>query len=138
MNNLKIFNKGILNMVSMASQVVAFTDKVKLVTYAMVCFLRLPQLSISIENFKLILHVYSILEVNSFGINATKTLVRAGTGIYDESNFINHSCTPNSAVIYRGRTQFIIATKEILAGEAVTISYIDSAIEEYRVRRNDL
>jgi len=57
--------------------------------------------------------VYSILEVNSFGVSATKTLVRAGTGLYYQTNFINHSCDPNCAVIYKGRKQFVVAIKQI-------------------------
>ena len=60
-------------MVTMASQVIHFTDKSKLATYAMIVFLRCPSLSVNIENFKLILHVYSLLEVNSFGVSNAKS-----------------------------------------------------------------
>lgn len=59
--NLFKFKTQVLTMVSMASQQIPFTDKSKLATYAMITFLRCPQLAISIENFRLIMHVYCLL-----------------------------------------------------------------------------
>lgn len=112
-------------MISMASQVVAFADKSKVATYAMIVFLRCPQLNVTIENFKLILHVFSLLEVNCFGVSDPKSLLRAGTGLYFPSNFIDHSCTPNAAIVYRNRKQFVVATQKIEAGNPIYISYID-------------
>ena len=90
-------------MISMASQVIAFADKSKVATYAMIVFLRCPALSVTFENFKLIMHVYSLLEVNSFGVSDPKSLLRAGTGLYYPSNLLDHSCSPNSAIVYRNR-----------------------------------
>ena len=57
-------------MVSNASTVVLHTERDKLMTYAFVCFLKLPALAVTVENFRLIVHVYSLLEVNSFGVSA--------------------------------------------------------------------
>ena len=88
---LKNFENKILNMTSMASNVAIEIEKSKLTTYAMVVFLRCPDLDINIEDVKLILHIFSILEVNAFGIS-DKTLLRAGTGLYYPTNLLNHSC----------------------------------------------
>ena len=107
-------------------------------TYAIICFLKLPELQITIENFRLIIHVYSILEVNSFGVSANKTLMRAGTALYNWSNFLQHSCLPNSAIVYRGCKQFVIATRKIEIGEPIVISYLDSAVEDAGQRRIEL
>jgi hypothetical protein len=82
MQNMKIFTTEVMRMVSNASAVVADTDKNKMATYAMVCFLKLPEMPITIENFRLIIHVYSLLEVNSFGLSEPKSLLRAGTALY--------------------------------------------------------
>ena len=91
----------------------------------MIVFLRCPALSVTIENFKMIMHVYSLLEVNSFGVSDPKSLLRAGTGFFFPSNFIDHSCTPNAAIVYRNRKQFVVATQQINAGDPIMISYID-------------
>jgi hypothetical protein len=91
----------------------------------MIVFLRCPALSVNIENFKLIMHVLALLEVNAFGVSGARSQIRAGTGLYHPTNLLDHSCEPNAVVVFRGRQQFIIATKKIEAGEAVNISYID-------------
>ena len=106
-----------------------YTDKSKLATYAMIVFLRCPALSVNIENFKLILHVYSLLEVNSFGVSNAKSQIRVGTALYYPTNLLDHSCDPNAIAVFRDRKQFILAIKKIEPGQPVNISYIDQAIE---------
>ena len=108
----------------MASNVAIEIEQSKLTTYAMVVFLKCPDLEINMENIKLILHVFSILEVNAFGIS-DKTLLRAGTGLYSPTNLLNHSCRPNCVAVFRGRTQFVVPVRDIATGEELTISYID-------------
>jgi len=130
LKDLKTFNQKVLKMVTMASQILHFTDKSKLATYAMIVFLRCPALSVCIENFKLIMHVYSLLEVNAFGVAGTRTQIRAGTGIYHPTNLLDHCCDPNAVIVYRGRQQFLIATRTIAEGDPVNISYIDQAVED--------
>ena len=103
LQDLLTFNQKVLKMVTMASQIIHFTDKSKLATYAMIVFLRCNALSVSIENFKLIMHVYSLLEVNAFGVAGTRTQIRSGTGIYHPTNLLDHSCDPNAVIVYRGR-----------------------------------
>jgi len=134
MENLKKFNQRVLSMVSMASKVVLEVDKTKVVTYAMVVFLRCPELAINIENFKMIVHVYSLLEVNAFGIS-DKTLLRAGTGLYWPTNLINHSCRPNCVAVFNGRKQYVVPCRAIQEGEELTISYIDQGVEDVPTRK---
>ena len=122
-------------MVTMASQTVHFTDKSKLATYAMICMLRCPELSCSIESFKTVMHVYSLLEVNAFGVSAARSQIRAGTALYWPSNLIDHSCTPNAVVVYRGRQQFLVAIDDIPMGQPVSISYIDQAMDDAESRK---
>ena len=73
------------------------------------------------------MHVYCLLQINSFGVSE-KSLVRCGNGLYSPSNLINHSCSPNCVGVYRGRTQFIIAIRDIKPGEQISLSYIDIGI----------
>ena len=86
----------------MAKEIISEVDRTKVVTYAMVVFLKCPELEINMDNFKMILHVYCLLEVNAFGIS-DKTLLRAGTGLYWPTNLINHSCRPNCVAVFAGR-----------------------------------
>ena len=131
---LKKFNQKVLSMTTMASQIVLDTDRTKIVTYAMVVFLRCPQLAVTIENFRLIVHVYCLLEVNAFGIS-DKTLLRAGTGLYWPANLINHSCRPNAVAVFNGRRMYIVPSRAIAAGDEITISYIDQGIEDVPTRK---
>ena len=134
MANLKIFNQRVLQMTSMASQIVVEADRTKVVTYAMVVFLRCPGLEVNIQNFMLIVHVYCLLEVNAFGIS-DKTLLRAGTGLYWPVNLINHSCRPNCVAVFSGRRLFVVPCRAIRAGDEITISYIDQGVEDFPTRR---
>ena len=121
-------------MVSNAATILPEADRTKVVTYAMVVFLRCPELAINIENFKMIVHVYCRLEVNAFGIS-DKTLLRAGTGVYWPMNLLNHSCRPNCVAIFSGRRLFIVPCRSIAVGDELTISYIDQGIEDVPTRK---
>ena len=123
-----------MQMTSMAGQIVQEIDRTKLVTYAMIVFLRCPELEVNVENFTLITHVYCLLEVNAFGIS-DKTLLRAGTGLYWPTNLINHSCRPNCVAVFSGQRQFIVPCRAIAEGDELTISYIDQGIEDVPTRK---
>ena len=118
----------------MAERVVRDVDRTKLVTYAMIVFLRCPELEINVENLTLIVHVFCLLEVNAFGIS-DKTLLRAGTGLYWPTNLINHSCRPNCVAVFSGRRQYIVPCRAIAEREELTISYIDQGVEDVESRK---
>ena len=86
------------------------------------------------QNFKLIVHLYCIIEVNAFGIS-DKQLLRAGKGLYSPTNLFNHSCRPNCVAIFRGRRQFIVSNRAIQEGEELCISYVDQGIEDVPSRK---
>ena len=111
-------------MTSMAKSIINDIDKTKISSYAMLVFLKCPQLEINMQNFKLIVHLYCIIEVNAFGIS-DKQLLRAGKGLYSPTNLFNHSCRPNCVAIFRGRRQFIVSNRPIKEGEELCISYVD-------------
>lgn len=134
MENLKKFNQKVITMTSMAGRIVQEIDRTKVVTYAMVVFLRCPELAVNVENFTLIVHVYCLLEVNAFGIS-DKTLLRAGTGLFWPTNLINHSCRPNCVAVFNGRRQYIVPCRAIAEGDELTISYIDQGIEDVPTRK---
>ena len=134
LDNLKIFNQKVLSMTSMAERIVQEVDRTKLVTYAMVVFLRCPELAVNVENFTTIVHVFCLLEVNAFGIS-DKMLLRAGTGLYWPANLINHSCRPNCVAVFNGRKLFIVPCRAIAQGDELTISYIDQGIEDVPSRK---
>jgi hypothetical protein len=49
--------------------------------YALIVFLKMTNLDVSFENFRLILHLYFISICNGFGI-ADDQMLRIGTGLY--------------------------------------------------------
>ncbi|KAL6217173.1 hypothetical protein ACLB2K_010390 [Fragaria x ananassa] len=50
-----------------------------------------------------------------------------GTGLYPVISIINHSCLPNSVLLFEGRTAVVRAVQHIPKGAEVLISYIDTA-----------
>ena len=73
-----------------------------------------------------------------------------GSALYGLPSLINHSCTPNAAPAWGGRSGgrggsgsgaptllHLVATREVAPGEAITISYIDDELP-LRVRRSQL
>jgi hypothetical protein len=97
--------------------------------FAAFAFFQCPSLAVNIENFKMIVHLHCISGVNGFGAHYAHTYVVSHHGLYYGSNFANHSCSPNTVVVNRGREQFLVAIKKIRAGDPITISYIDTGFE---------
>ncbi|KAM5564144.1 histone-lysine N-methyltransferase ASHR1-like [Rosa sericea] len=50
-----------------------------------------------------------------------------GTGLYPVISIINHSCLPNSVLLFEGRSAVVRAVQHIPKGAEVLISYIDTA-----------
>ena len=90
------------------------------------------------EKMRLILHILSLLSVNTFQVKDPSVDSRLGSGLYYPSNFINHSCVCNSIWVNRGRQQFIVATKYITQGEPINVSYTNSSYEDAFSRNKQL
>lgn len=56
-----------------------------------------------------------------------------GIGLYPLAALINHSCVPNSIIVFNGKRAHIRTIREIKSGEEITISYVE--IAESRERR---
>ncbi|XP_020209505.1 histone-lysine N-methyltransferase ASHR1, partial [Cajanus cajan] len=50
-----------------------------------------------------------------------------GTGLYPVISIINHSCLPNSVLVFEGRSALVRAMQHIPTGTEVLISYIETA-----------
>ncbi|KAJ4972812.1 hypothetical protein NE237_005986 [Protea cynaroides] len=50
-----------------------------------------------------------------------------GTGLYPVISIINHSCSPNSVLVFEGKVAVVRAMEPILKGSEVLISYIETA-----------
>jgi len=50
-----------------------------------------------------------------------------GTGLYPVISIINHSCLPNSVLVFEGRVAGVRAVQHIPKGTEVSISYIETA-----------
>nr|POE83750.1 histone-lysine n-methyltransferase ashr1 [Quercus suber] len=53
-------------------------------------------------------------------------LIPLGTGLYPVISIINHSCLPNSVLVFEGRLAVIRAVQHVPQGAEVLISYIDT------------
>ena len=57
-------------------------------------------------------------------------------GLFLLTSFYNHSCEPNACVyFFNNSLAYIIAQREIEAGEEITINYIDVEIEVMERRK---
>ncbi|RHZ59930.1 hypothetical protein Glove_360g69 [Diversispora epigaea] len=74
---------------------------------------------------------------NNFQLHDNQ-LFTYGEGVYPVGSFINHSCHPNSIVMYEGEKQIIKSIEDIDAEEEITISYIDAAVMNRTSRKNIL
>ncbi|EPS73138.1 hypothetical protein M569_01616, partial [Genlisea aurea] len=103
-------------------------DEKRMVLYAQMADLvhiihRSPESEISIkevaENFsKLACNAHTICDCE---------LNPLGTGLYPVVSIINHSCAPNSVLVFDGRLAVVRAMQRIPKGTEVSISYIDTA-----------
>ncbi|CAH1762410.1 13355_t:CDS:2 [Entrophospora sp. SA101] len=66
---------------------------------------------------------------NNFSIHDYQ-IFTFGDGTYPIGALINHSCRPNSIVMYDGEVQLIRTIEDISKGEEITISYNDIAIDK--------
>ncbi|KAK9271392.1 hypothetical protein L1049_026982 [Liquidambar formosana] len=101
-------------------------DEKQLVLYAQMAnlvnlILQWPEISIKeiAENFsKLACNAHTICD---------SELRPLGTGLYPVISIINHSCLPNSVLVFEGRLAVVRAVQHIPKGTEVLISYIETA-----------
>lgn len=101
-------------------------DEKQLVLYAQMAnivnfILQWPQI-----NIKDIAENFSKFACNAHTI-CDSELRPLGTGLYPVISIINHSCLPNSVLVFEGRLAVIRAVKHIPQGDEVLISYIETA-----------
>ncbi|XP_058097233.1 histone-lysine N-methyltransferase ASHR1 isoform X2 [Magnolia sinica] len=98
----------------------------KLILYAQMANLVnliLPSLEI---NIKEVARNFSKLACNAHTI-CDSELRPLGTGLYPVISIINHSCLPNSVLVFEGRLAVVRAVEPIAKGAEVSISYIETA-----------
>lgn len=93
----------------------------------------LPSLDV---NIKEITENFSKLACNAHTI-CDSELQSLGTGLYPAISMINHSCIPNSVLVFEGRVAFVRAVQPIEKDTEVSISYIETAAST-EIRQNDL
>ncbi|KAK9993553.1 hypothetical protein SO802_023256 [Lithocarpus litseifolius] len=76
-------------------------------------------------NIKEIAENFSKFACNAHTI-CDSELIPLGTGLYPVISIINHSCLPNSVLVFEGRLAVIRAVQHIPQGAEVSISYIDT------------
>nr|CAD1832952.1 unnamed protein product [Ananas comosus var. bracteatus] len=111
-------------------------DEKQLVLYAQMANLVklvLPSLEIDLKE---ITHNFSKLACNAHTI-CDDELRPLGTGLYPVISIINHSCVPNSVLVFEGRVAYVRALEPINKDTEVLISYIETAATTKK-RQNDL
>ena len=101
----------------------------KLIFFEEMSIMMIKYLKLEINNQdELINSIVSLttkLMINAFTIYAEDNDTIA-SAIYHPANFFNHSCKPNTFVIYKSRTQYIYSNRDIDEGEEITITYCDN------------
>ncbi|KAI9305832.1 hypothetical protein BJ944DRAFT_264551 [Cunninghamella echinulata] len=79
------------------------------------------------------------IELSRFDILDTdQHMEKVGYGVYPLTTlYIQHSCRPNTGIIYRQDKQRIIALDDIAVGDVITISYVDLTLPR-DARMNEL
>nr|XP_010926450.1 histone-lysine N-methyltransferase ASHR1 isoform X1 [Elaeis guineensis] len=111
-------------------------DKEQLVLYAQMANLVklvLPSLEVDLKE---IACNFSKVACNAHTI-CDSELRPLGTGLYPVISIINHSCLPNSVLVFEGRVAFVRAVEPIPKCAEVLISYIETAATT-QTRQNDL
>ncbi|XP_075509386.1 LOW QUALITY PROTEIN: histone-lysine N-methyltransferase ASHR1 [Primulina tabacum] len=106
----------------------ADVDEKQLVLYAQMAnlvnlILKWPDSEI---NIKEIAENFSKLACNAHSI-CDSELIPLGTGLYPVISIINHSCLPNSVLVFEGRLAVVRAVQHIPKGTEVLISYVETA-----------
>ncbi|KAJ8501249.1 hypothetical protein OPV22_011801 [Ensete ventricosum] len=111
-------------------------DEKQLVLYAQMAnlvSLVLPSLEIDLKETT---HNFSKLSCNAHTI-CDGELRPLGTGLYPVISIINHSCVPNSVLVFENRVAFVRAMEPIAKGTEILISYIETAAT-IETRQKDL
>ncbi|KAL7597310.1 hypothetical protein Lser_V15G31106 [Lactuca serriola] len=101
-------------------------EEMQLVLYAQMASLVNIILQWSTLNIKEIAENFSKLACNAHTI-CDSELIPLGTGLYPVISIINHSCSPNSVLVFEGRIATVRAMQTIPKGSEVLISYIETA-----------
>ncbi|CAB4266994.1 unnamed protein product [Prunus armeniaca] len=101
-------------------------DEKQLVLYAQMANLVSLILQWPGINIKEIAENFSKLACNAHTI-CDSELRPLGTGLYPVISIINHSCLPNSVLLFEGRSAVVRAVQHIPKGAEVLISYIETA-----------
>ncbi|XP_019182367.1 PREDICTED: histone-lysine N-methyltransferase ASHR1 [Ipomoea nil] len=101
-------------------------DEKQLVLYAQMANLVNLILQWTDINIKEIAENFSKFACNAHTI-CDSELKPLGTGLYPVISIINHSCLPNSVLVFEGRLAVVRAVQHIKKGTEVLISYIETA-----------
>ncbi|XP_078155375.1 SET domain group 37 isoform X2 [Carex rostrata] len=124
------------NLIKALESHISAVGKDQLVIYAQMAnlvSLVLPFLDLDLKE---IAHNFSKLSCNAHTICDVE-LRPLGTGLFPIVSMINHSCVPNSVLIFEGQVAHVRATESIPKDTEVSISYIETAATKEK-RQNDL
>ncbi|ERM95321.1 hypothetical protein AMTR_s00008p00145610 [Amborella trichopoda] len=129
LQNDRVISSNVTDNYNLVQELVAHMsdiDEKKLVLYAQMANLVkliLPNEEIDVKE---IVQNFSRLVCNAHTI-CDSELRPLGTGIYPVMSIINHSCAPNSVLLFEGKLAVIRAMEAIPKGAEVLISYIEIA-----------
>ncbi|XP_067844728.1 histone-lysine N-methyltransferase SMYD3 isoform X1 [Heptranchias perlo] len=81
-----------------------------------------------------LLHLFGQVTCNCFTISNGE-MQEVGVGLYPSMSLLNHSCDPNSVIVFEGKQLQLHAVRQIQADEELTVSYIDVMATSQERRR---
>ncbi|KAI3689087.1 hypothetical protein L2E82_47035 [Cichorium intybus] len=129
LQNEKIIPTTVMDNYNLVKDLVSHISEVEekqLVLYAQMASLVSIILQWPNLNIKEIAENFSKLACNAHTI-CNSELIPLGTGLYPVISIINHSCSPNSLLVFEGRIATVRAMQQIPKGSEVLISYIETA-----------
>ncbi|RDY10442.1 Histone-lysine N-methyltransferase ASHR1, partial [Mucuna pruriens] len=129
LQNDKIIPSTAMDNYNLVNELVAHMSDIteeQLVLYAQMANLVYSILQWPEINIKEIAESFSKFACNAHTI-CDSELRPVGTGLYPVISIVNHSCLPNSVLVFEGRSALVRAVQHIPTGTEVLISYIETA-----------
>lgn len=80
------------------------------------------------DDVRLMKQIFHKIRINAHGITADAITGSIAHGISMAASALNHSCHPNTGLIFKGSIPQLRAMRDIVVGEELTVSHVDNKL----------